>query len=115
MGIIVTHTAECDFCGKSTIMSPINMHVPDAGYALPLGWFRDAYNRDVIMCSDCTREQYLSDPDRVLKVVKTEPVKSEWQDTTAFECKHCQNLFRDDLKQCPWCGADMRNGTMNYR
>lgn len=115
MGIIVTHTAVCDFCGKSTIMSPINMHVPDAGYALPLGWFRDAYKRDVIMCADCTREQYLSDPDRVLKIVKTEPVKSQWLETTAFECKHCHNLFRDELKQCPWCGAEMTNGTTNYR
>ena len=115
MSIQVTHTAVCDFCGKTETMYPINIHVPDAGYALPIGWFRDSYKRDVIMCADCTREQYLSDPDRVMKIVKTAPMNSEWQETTAFECKHCQNLFRDSLKQCPWCGAEMTNGTTNYR
>lgn len=115
MSIQVTHTAVCDFCGKSTTMSPINMHVLNAGYALPLGWFRDAYNRDVIMCADCTREQYLSNPDRVMKTVKTEPVKSKWQEITAVECEHCHNMFQDKLMQCPWCGAQMTNGTTNYR
>lgn len=115
MGIVVTHTAECDFCGKTTTMSPINVHVPDAGYALPLGWFRDACKRDVIMCADCLREQYLSDPDRIMTIVKTEPVKAKWLEATAFECEHCHNMFQDKLMQCPWCAAEMTNGTTNYR
>ena len=115
MSIQITHTAVCDFCGKTATMEPINIHIPNAGYALPLGWFRDAYKRDVIMCADCTKEQYLSDPDRIMKVVKTEPVKSKWHESTAFECEHCHNLFKDELMQCPWCGAEMTNGTTNYR
>lgn len=115
MSIRVTHTAECDYCGRTAIMSPINLYAPNTGYALPLGWFRDTDRRDVIICADCTREQYLSDPDRVMKIVKTAPVKSKWQETTVFECEHCQNLFRDKLKQCPWCGAEMSNGDTNYR
>lgn len=115
MGIIVTHTAKCDYCGKTATMEPINMHVPNAGYALPVSWFRDAYNRNSVMCPDCTREQYLSTPERVMKAVKAEPVKSEWQETTTFECKHCHNTFQDKLMQCPWCGAEMINDTTNYR
>lgn len=115
MGIIVTHAAKCDFCGKTTALEPINTHVPNTGYALPLGWFRDAYNRDIVMCADCTREQYLSTPERVMKAVKAKPVKSEWQETTVYRCKHCKNLFEDELMQCPWCGAEMSNGTTNYR
>ena len=115
MGIHITHTAVCDFCGKTATLEPINAHVPNAGYALPVSWFRDAYNRDIVMCPDCTREQYLNTPERVMKAVKAEPVKSEWLTTTVVECEHCQNLFRDKLMQCPWCGAEMINGTTNYR
>lgn len=115
MGIIVTHTAVCDYCGKTAKMYPINIHVPNAGYTLPDGWCKEPYRDKIIMCPDCAREQYLSDPDRIMKAVKAKPVKSEWQETTAFECNHCHNLFRDKLMQCPWCGAEMTNGTTNYR
>ena len=115
MGIIVTHTAECDYCGKTATMEPIDMHVPDAGYALPGGWFRDAINRDVIMCDDCTREQYLSNPDRVMKAINSESVTSEWFLDSTWRCDNCKHVFEHTLTMCPWCGADMRNGTMTYR
>lgn len=115
MSTYTKHIAECDFCGKTAEMYPINIHVPNAGYALPEGWFTQPYRDNIIMCPDCTREQYLSDPERVMKVVKAEPVKSQWLSTTVVECEHCQNLFRDKLMQCPYCGAEMSNGTTNYR
>lgn len=115
MSIYITHTAECDYCGKTETMDPINIHVPNAGYALPMGWCREPYRDNIIMCSDCFREQYLNKPERAMKVSKTKPVQSKWQEITAVECKHCHNLFRDKLMQCPWCGAEMTNGTTNYR
>lgn len=115
MGIIVTHTAVCDYCGKTAKMYPINIHVPNAGYALPLGWCRDSDRRDVIMCPDCTREQYLSTPDRIMKAVKAKPVKSEWFLDSAWRCDNCKQVFEHTLMQCPWCGAEMTNGTTNYR
>ena len=112
MGIIVIHTAECDFCGKTAEMYPINIHVPNTGYALPTGWSRQPYRDNIIMCPDCAKTHITIDPTRT---VKREVVKSQWQKTTVVECEHCQNLFRDKLRQCPWCGAEMTNGTMNYR
>ena len=115
MSIHVTHTAECDFCGKSTTMSPINMHVLNAGYALPTGWCREPYRDNIIMCPDCFREQYLNKPERAMKVGKAKPVQSKWQEISAVECEHCHNMFQDKLMQCPWCGAEMTNGTTNYR
>lgn len=114
MSIRVTHTATCDYCGKSTDMTPINPYVLDAGYKLPTGWFREIYRPNIIMCPNCAKER-LCDSEPGRKSLKSEPVKSKWQETTAFECEHCHNLFRDDLKQCPWCGAEMTNGTTNYR
>lgn len=112
MGIRVTHTAECDYCGRTAIMSPINLHVPNTGYALPDGWFREPYLVNLIMCPDCAKTHINIDPSRP---VKSEVVKSEWTETTTFECKHCHNTFQDKLKQCPWCGAEMTNGDTNYR
>lgn len=115
MSIYTKHIAECDYCGKTAEMYPINIHVPNAGYELPTGWCKEPYRDNIIMCPDCFREQYLNKPERAVKVGKTKPVQSEWQETTTFECKHCRSFFHDKLKQCPWCGAEMTNGTINYR
>lgn len=115
MSTYTKHIAECDYCGKTATMEPINMHVPDAGYALPGGWFRDAINRDVIMCPDCTREQYLSDPDRVMKAIHSDSVTSEWFLDSTWRCDNCKHEFEHTLTICPWCGAEMTNGTTNYR
>ena len=115
MSTYTKHIAECDYCGKTAEMHPINIHVPNAGYELPDGWFKEPYRDNIIMCPDCTREQYLSDPERVLKIVKTEPVKSEWFLDSVWRCDNCKHVFKDTLTQCPWCGAEMTNGTKNYR
>lgn len=112
MGIIVTHTAECDYCGKTATMSPINIYVPDAGYALPTGWFREPYRLNLIMCPDCVKTQININP---LRPVKREVVKSEWFLSSVWTCNHCKHVFKDTLMQCPWCGAEMANGTTNYR
>ena len=101
------HIAECDYCGKTAEMHPINMHVPNTGYALPDDWFRDAYRSDIIMCPNCGMNKN--------HTVKIHERISEWTETTVYRCKHCKNLFEDKLRQCPWCGANMTNGTTNYR
>ena len=112
MSTYTKHIAECDYCGKTAEMYPINLHVPNTGYALPTGWFRKPYRDNIIICPDCAKTHITIDPTRP---IKREVVKSQWLSTTVVECEHCQNLFRDKLMQCPWCGAEMTNGDTNYR
>lgn len=112
MSTYTKHIAECDYCGKTSEMYPINIHVPNTGYALPTGWSRARYRDSIIICPDCAKTHITIE---LACPVKREVVKAEWAETTSFECKHCHNTFQDKLMQCPWCGAEMTNGTTNYR
>lgn len=112
MSIYTKHIVECDYCSKTEEMYPINIHVPNTGYVLPTGWSRARYIDSIIICPDCAKTHNTIE---LACPVKREVVKAEWAETTSFECKHCHNTFQDKLMQCPWCGAEMTNGTTNYR
>lgn len=112
MSTYTKHVAECDFCGKTAEMYPINIHVPNAGYALPTGWFREPYRDNIIMCPDCAKTHITINPS---SPVKRTVVKSEWFLDSVWRCDNCKHVFEHTLTQCPWCGAEMTNGTTNYR